>query len=520
MGGARKASWEHENSSLQMVEAAHMNEQFHRDLKFNSKDLSEPEVIDALLKDLCDFCQAATSLSGSSRSGEQLKVQSVGAHRLGVMSPGDEVDCVVIVPLTLNLGDVCNSLKDALSKDPSVKCIRQADPDSLFAAPGLKFERNGFRVKMLLTQDIQGLPEATSEAIVPNRVGMMVIEAADTLLSSVPDVGRYRSLLRFVRYWARQRGIYGSSYGFLGGLAWAVVCAHICQSYPSLDVPQLASVLFRQLSRWDWRQPCGLLQPGAKAEEPQDVTAPAPGTEGGGLLPSQGMVISFPGNSSVNVTTKVLETTARIMQKELRRGYKMVQQVESGRASWSDISTKTRIFQRHRHYLEFDFMATSETILAAWSDWGRQRMNDLVRLFEGMINSRISLRPWPELLEFKDSDWAHSQAIFVGLHLERGGEPTAEGEHRSFDLREIVVKFLEVVIAWPEADKHLNQFELLIRHVRRSELEQWLENQQKGLVFNNATRQAAGSSGRGVLMPILGIEEGGDEAELQNQGSD
>merc|ERR1719210_2613395 len=130
-------------------------------------------------------------------------------------------------------------------------------------------------------------------------------------------------------------------------------------------------------------------------------------------------------------------------------------------------------------------MASSEAVLADWFAWGRQQMQDLVSFFEATSSSSVTLRPWPAWIEFKDAAWPHARAVFVGLHLERGnGEEQVEGTRRSFDLREPIVKFLEAISSWPEAEMYNNQFELLIRHMRLAEVEQWLENQRKGVTMN------------------------------------
>lgn len=48
----------------------------------------------------------------------------------------------------------------------------------------------------------------------------------------------FQHLLLFVRSWAQQVGLYGQSYGYLGGYTWAILCAHICHSYLS-SIPSL-----------------------------------------------------------------------------------------------------------------------------------------------------------------------------------------------------------------------------------------------------------------------------------------
>lgn len=299
---------------------------------------------------------------------------------------------------------------------------------------------------------------------------MLAREAGEHLLASVPDPRLFVTLLRFVRHWAKQRGVYGSFLGFFGGTAWAVACAHVCRAHPQLELSTLTARFFRSMSRWDWKQPL-FLQPSASNSTAAGAVPPA-------------MDVLLPVGEGISASPYVCETTAKILQKELRRGYKMVQQVELQRAQWGEVYGQPRFFQRHRHFLEFDFMATSEPVMAKWIEWCSTVLQGLVSLFESMSGTIVTLRPWPEWLEFRDAQWPHARAIFVGLHLERGGEGHPQGARRSFDLREPIVKFLEDISLWPEAERYANQFELLIRHVHLDELERWLDHQQKGLVVD------------------------------------
>jgi len=178
------------------------------------------------------------------------------------------------------------------------------------------------------------------------------------------------------------------------------------------------------------------------------------------------------------------------MKKELRRGCKKTPQGEFLRSHWMDLCSEAHFFHRYRHYLEFDFMASNEVVFEEWLVWSKQRMQGIVQIFESMSSNIVTVRPWPEFIEFQSETWPYARAVLFGLQLKISAEARADSTRKSFDLREPIVKFLESISAWPDTEKYSGQFELLIRHVRLAELEQWLNNQRRGHVAGLGEQQA------------------------------
>jgi len=372
-------------------------------------------------------------------------------------------------------------------------------------------------IKLLLAQQIPGLPTPNKDSVVPNMAGLLTRKVSEQILASVPDQDQFRLLLRLVRHWAKKRGIFGSDLCFFGGMQWAICCARVCQMNPELQCPQLAAQFFRILSRWDWRQPMALLPPRSPGLLPMPETPL--------FTDATGMPVFLPLEPPLPGAPYITETTANIMKKELRRGCKKAPQVELSQSHWMDLCSESHFFHRYRHYLEFDFMASDEVVFEEWLAWGKPRMQGIVQIFETMSSNIVTVRPWPEFMKFHDATWPYARAVFFGLHLKIGAEARADGTRKSFDLREPIVKFLESINAWPDTEKYTGQFEFLIRHVRLAELEQWLNNQHvsSGLGEQQAPPHTSGTGRQdwqigGMAVGNLAVQEDGQTLvkEMQN----
>jgi poly(A) polymerase len=98
------------------------------------------------------------------------------------------------------------------------------------------------------------------------------LRVADQILQLVPKVNVFRDALRCIRHWASRknartcalslinlhvnttgRAIYSKANGFLGGVAWALLVARVCQLYPNAVAGAIVSRFFIIMYQW-----CGL----------------------------------------------------------------------------------------------------------------------------------------------------------------------------------------------------------------------------------------------------------------------
>lgn len=72
----------------------------------------------------------------------------------------------------------------------------------------------------------------------------------DDILRLVPNIPSFRIALRCVKLWAQRRAVYSNMMGFLGGVAWAMLVARVCQLYPNACGATIISRFFSILHQW------------------------------------------------------------------------------------------------------------------------------------------------------------------------------------------------------------------------------------------------------------------------------
>jgi poly(A) polymerase len=108
---------------------------------------------------------------------------------------------------------------------PCIKFIyKGVDIDLLFARIELKEVCD----KLDSLQDNAILRNCDSESI----KSLNGRRATDAILDEIPNIHTFQLTLRCIKLWAKNRGVYSNVLGYCGGVAWAILVAHICQKNP------------------------------------------------------------------------------------------------------------------------------------------------------------------------------------------------------------------------------------------------------------------------------------------------
>ena len=94
----------------------------------------------------------------------------------------------------------------------------------------------------------------------------------------------WREATRYMKQWARARGLYGGAFGLWGGAAWATVCAHgvasVAREGHRVAGSEVVRALFEELSERAWPEPISLTgAPAPRASGPMPVLNPADPSE-------------------------------------------------------------------------------------------------------------------------------------------------------------------------------------------------------------------------------------------------
>ncbi|KAL8446986.1 hypothetical protein Emed_004670 [Eimeria media] len=201
------------------------------------------------------------------------KIFTFGSYRLGVATPGSDIDALCVSPRHVTRDAFFSVFLAKLQQDPRIDKITPV-PDAY--TPVLKFSFSGVEIDLLFARlALRCIPsswvglepdsvlkhtdEKTARSLNGNRV-------ADMILKLVPNKMVFRTALRFIKHWAKVRGVYSNVLGYLGGISWAILVARCCQLYPNFPPNLIIQRFFTVYTQWSWaRSPVCL----CKIKEPQ-----------------------------------------------------------------------------------------------------------------------------------------------------------------------------------------------------------------------------------------------------------
>mmetsp|Transcript_34009 Transcript_34009/g.25097 ORF Transcript_34009/g.25097 Transcript_34009/m.25097 type:complete len:227 (+) Transcript_34009:385-1065(+) len=152
----------------------------------------------------------------------------------------------------------------------------------------------------------------------------------DIILELVPNQESFRVVLRCIKLWAKNRGIYSNVLGYLGGVAWAILVANICQIFPFYAPNRLLEGFFSYYSKWEWGPEHAIMLTSLKNDESQvDFQIPSDlyykSSDKNDLMP-----IITPAFPSMNTTHNVSVSTSLALLTEFEKARIITHDLVSG----------------------------------------------------------------------------------------------------------------------------------------------------------------------------------------------
>ncbi|KAI0331301.1 polymerase [Cubamyces sp. BRFM 1775] len=453
----------------------------------------------ALVKKFVRRVSLARGLSESAANAAGGKIYTFGSYRLGVHGPGTDIDTLCVVPRHVTREDFFTVLEEMLREMDGVTVVSGV-PEAY--VPIITTEISGIPIDLLFAQlSLPSIPEDLDlqddnllknldDKSVRSLNGSRVI---NEILRLVPNVDVFRDALRCIKLWAQRRAIYSNVNGFLGGVAWAMLVARVCQLYPNAVAGAVVSRFFVIMDKWAWPQPV-LLKP--IEDGPLQVRVWNPK-----LYPqdrAHRMPIITPAYPSMCATHNVMESTHQIMKEEFQRGCNIVDQVMKGEAEWSALFVKHDFFHRYRFYLQIVASSSTLDIQNKWSGTVESKVRQLVMRLEfvdalklahpfikgfdavyyclseeesravsrGEIPDAVAQRKQEDVAGKEGVITMHTTSYFIGLSI-KPKEANATGP-RKLDISYPTAEFYKMVKMWDKYDE--SSMHIVVRHIKHTAL--------------------------------------------------
>ncbi|PPQ67593.1 hypothetical protein CVT25_012087 [Psilocybe cyanescens] len=446
----------------------------------------------ALVKKFVKKVSMDRGLSESAANAAGGKIFTFGSYRLGVHAPGSDIDTLCVVPKHVSREDFFDVFEPMLKELEGATDVSGV-PEAF--VPIIKAEISGIPLDFLmarlalssvpdnLTLKDDNLLRSLDERCVRSLNGSRVI---DEILRLVPNVQVFRDALRCIKLWAQRRAIYSNVNGFLGGVAWALLVARICQLYPNAIAGAIVSRFFIIMYQWSWPQPVLLKQ----IEEGPLQLYPADR--------AHRMPIITPAYPAMCSTHNVTQSTQMIITEEFKRGAEIVDRVIVGTAEWSELFAKHDFFHKYRYYLQVIASTANQDLQTKWAGTVESRLRQLVMKLEyvdslilahpfikgfdqvsyclsedeiravaqGEISDVVASRKKEDIEGKEGASPVYSTTFYIGLAIEP--KPAGAVGPRKLDISYPTTEFTKLVKMWDKFDE--STMGIIVRHIRSSGL--------------------------------------------------
>ncbi|KNA08338.1 hypothetical protein SOVF_163390 [Spinacia oleracea] len=297
-----------------------------------------------------------------------------GSYGLGVHNSESDIDALCFGPFFATMEEdffigLHNVLKST-SGVSKIHCVKDAKvPLMRFIFEGIAVDMPYARLPENVDMLSPMLPTSIDETTLKILSGVRVNKR---ILQLVPHLENFQSLLRCVKFWAKQRGVYGHLFGFLGGIHLAILSAFICQTSPDFCLSALVLKFFNTFANWPW--PIPVVLQGNTIQVVRDV------------IEKGWMPIRMPCSPSECCQSNVTRSTFTRIMNEFLRGHKLTMGILQPDFEWVNLFEpySNMYRQLYSRFLKIDLLACAKDNLGDWIGRVKSRFPSLILKLEEM----------------------------------------------------------------------------------------------------------------------------------------
>lgn len=432
------------------------------------------------------------------------RIFTFGSYRLGVDGPGADIDTLVITPHHIHRGRDVFGQASETGQPPARENVllemlrdREEATDIVPVAdayvPVIKFAYRGVEIDLLCAPlQMSRIPERfdiLDDAVLRNvddetQRSINGVRVTDAILTLVPNIPHFRTVLRAIKFWAKRRAIYSNALGYLGGVAWAILTARVCQLYPNAAPSTLLTRFFNLYHQWSWST--------TSASAPVLLRAISSNpTLGFKVWSPHGhqkhiMPIITPSYPSMNTTHNVSASTLKALKKEIQRGKEICEALEkraaeesesmNGVEAWQEVFKQSDFFGVFKRVLQIDIYADDLNSFKKWKGYCESKLRFLIHRLEDFGHDFASvgeIRPFPTgFPDNPDLPAGCCTTFFFGIKIIPPPK-VADGSRRSVDISTPIKLWKGQVSLWPEKTASMH---LQVAHVRAADLPEFVRH--------------------------------------------
>ena len=449
-----QSSHEHDRTELEEI--------YHREQALT-------ELKDIIKDWIVEVAKGTGGMDENLARDEEARIFTFGSHRLGVNSRGGDIDTLVLCPSYVDRAThFFEDLFEVLAQHPHVEELVKVN-DAKVLVPVIKMKFHGIDIDLAfakldvpkLDKNLKNLNDNDLLATLDEKMTYSINgpRNVDMIIQSVDpkeDPGRisnFRTTLKLLKLWAKNKGIYSNAMGYVTGISLAILVAKVCQLFPNLKPNKLVQKFFQYYSIWNWDEfPVKIeeVRTYENLEKFNDMQWYDPASEIGMEKISQRkkddftspMMVITPAFPVMNATRKVTRTNLEIMKEQLLQGKEIVARKP---IDWHKLFGKIDFFDQYFNFIEVTVLANEEKEFYRWSGLIESQMIVLTKALETRIELQghprsLRLHPYPVSFVKSDPDFAFSESYYYGLKFLK--PPGNKASEDYVELTDAVFEFL------------------------------------------------------------------------------